>query len=108
MDKIEGDSLSKFVDFLNQHLSVIAPPRSITLTLSDICGDTRLFLYHSREDSQYALTKAVMTSSDMIAQPSWVRNRVESPEADCQFREQITTNNFKRAKRLPQRKGTAL
>ena len=26
-DKIEGDSLSKFVDFLNQHLSVITPPR---------------------------------------------------------------------------------
>ena len=26
-DKVEGDSLSKFVDFLNQHLLAIAPPR---------------------------------------------------------------------------------
>ncbi|WP_425906688.1 TIR domain-containing protein [Nitrobacter sp. TKz-YC02] len=79
MDKIEGDSLSKFVDFLNQHLSVIAPPRSITLTLSDICGDTRLFLYHSREDSQYALTLAQALQQRKI-EP--LLPAFEGPEAD--------------------------
>jgi hypothetical protein len=57
-DKIEGDSLSKFVDFLNQHLSVITPPRPITLSLPDSIGDVRLFLYHSQEDSRYALNLA--------------------------------------------------
>ena len=57
-DKIEGDSLSKFVDFLNQHLSVITPPRPITLSLPNSGGDVRLFLYHSPEDSTYALTLA--------------------------------------------------
>jgi TIR domain-containing protein len=57
-DKIEGDSLSKFVDFLNQHISVITPPRPITLSLPHSSGDVRLFLYHSQEDSKYALTLA--------------------------------------------------
>ena len=57
-DKIEGDSLSKFVDFLNQHLSVITSPRPITLSLPNSGGDVRLFLYHSPEDSGYALTLA--------------------------------------------------
>lgn len=55
-DKIEGDSLSKFVDFLNQHLSVITPPRSSTISLPTSGGDVRLFVYHSPEDSEYALT----------------------------------------------------
>src|SRR5262245_52109427 len=57
-DKIEGDSLSKFVDFLNQHLSVITSPKPITLSLPNSGGDVRLFLYHSPEDSGYALTLA--------------------------------------------------
>ena len=56
-DKIEGDSLSKFVDFLNQHLSVITPPRP-TISLPNSGGDVRLFVYHSPEDSGYALTLA--------------------------------------------------
>jgi TIR domain len=57
-DKVEGDSLSKFVDFLNQHLVAIAPPRSAAMPLPDFGGDMRLFLYHSREDSDYALDLA--------------------------------------------------
>jgi hypothetical protein len=57
-DKIEGDSLSKFVDFLNQHLCVISSPRPITPSLPNSGGDVRLFLYHSPEDSGYALTLA--------------------------------------------------
>jgi hypothetical protein len=56
-DKVEGDSLSKFVDFLNQHLTLIAPPRLIELSPSD-AGDLRLYLYHSQEDSNYALCLA--------------------------------------------------
>ena len=57
-DKVEGDSLSKFVDFLNQHLVVIAPPRSSATPLPEMSGDMRLFLYHSQEDSDYALNLA--------------------------------------------------
>lgn len=57
-DKIEGDTLSKFVDFLNQHLIAIAPPRSLATAPSGISGDVRLFLHHSREDSDYALNLA--------------------------------------------------
>jgi len=56
-DKIEGDSLSKFVDFLNQHLLAIAPPRSLA-TLPGAGSDVRLYLYHSQEDSDYALSLA--------------------------------------------------
>lgn len=57
-DKVEGDSLSKFVDFLNQHLVAIAPPRSIATPLPGMGGDVRLYLYHSQEDSDYALSLA--------------------------------------------------
>jgi hypothetical protein len=57
-DKVEGDSLSKFVDFLNQHLLAIAPPRTAATPLPDIGGELRLFLYHCQEDSDYALNLA--------------------------------------------------
>ena len=56
-DKIEGDSLSRFVDFLNQHLLLIVPPKTVTLSASD-AADMRLFVYHSAEDSAYALNLA--------------------------------------------------
>ena len=78
-DKIEGDSLSKFVDFLNQHLSVIAPPRPITLSLPDSGGDVRLFLYHSQEDSKYALTLAQALQQRKL-EP--LLPAFEGPEAD--------------------------
>jgi hypothetical protein len=57
-DKIEGDSLSKFVDFLNQHLSAITPPRTINLSPPGGSDGVRLFLCHSQEDVKYALTLA--------------------------------------------------
>jgi hypothetical protein len=57
-DKVEGDSLSKFVDYLNQHLVAIAPPRTSAMPLPDISGDVRLYLYHSLEDTDYALNLA--------------------------------------------------
>lgn len=56
-DKIEGDSLSKFVDFLNQHLVAIAPPRIIVRAPCE-AADTRIFLHHSPEDTDYALNLA--------------------------------------------------
>jgi TIR domain-containing protein len=78
-DKIEGDSLSKFVDFLNQHLSVITPPRPITLSLPGSGGDVRLFLYHSLEDSKYAfaLAQALQQRKLEALLPA-----LEGPEAD--------------------------
>jgi hypothetical protein len=57
-DKVEGDSRSKFIDFLNQHLIVIAPPPPPIEPLTDISGDLRLYLYHSEQDTDYALTLA--------------------------------------------------
>lgn len=78
-DKIEGDSLSKFVDFLNQHLSVITPPRPITLSLPDSGGDVRLFLYHSQEDSKYALTLAQALQQRKLEA---LLPAFEGPEAD--------------------------
>jgi hypothetical protein len=56
-DKIQGDSESKFIDFLLQHLAV--PPVSPeTITLADIDGDLRLYLDHSEKDTEYALSLA--------------------------------------------------
>jgi hypothetical protein len=57
-DKIEGDSLSKFVDYLNQHLVAIASPLPPAPALPGVNGGARLYLYHSREDSDYALNLA--------------------------------------------------
>ena len=52
-DKIEGDSLSKFVD-LNQHLSVLLlQDRQYPFPTAAMC----LFVYHSEEDSACALTR---------------------------------------------------
>jgi TIR domain len=51
-DKIEGDSLSKFVDFFFQHLDRTAPPREM---LDAIKADARVYLYHRPEDTDYAL-----------------------------------------------------
>ena len=57
-DKVEGDSLSKLVDFLNQHLAAIAPPRLPSGLPTSKNGEISLYLYHSQEDSDYALNLA--------------------------------------------------
>jgi hypothetical protein len=57
-DKVEGDSLSKFVDFINQHLTAIAQPRPLSALSAGKNGDMSLYLYHSQEDSDYALNLA--------------------------------------------------
>ena len=54
-DKVEGDSLSKFVDFLIQHLVRTAPANRRP---PEIKADTRVYLYHSPEDSDYVFDLA--------------------------------------------------
>jgi hypothetical protein len=56
-DKVEGNSLSKLVDFVNQHLIAIAQPLPQPMLPSAAC-DVRLYLFHSQEDSDYALELA--------------------------------------------------
>jgi hypothetical protein len=51
-DKIEGDTLSKFVDFLIQHLVNTAPPAARPST--PVKADARVYLCHSPEDTEYA------------------------------------------------------
>lgn len=57
-DKVEGDTLSKFVDFLNQHLILITPPRATIEWRGDDGEDKRIYLYHSPEDTDYVLRLA--------------------------------------------------
>lgn len=57
-DKVEGDTLSKFVDFLNQHLILITPPRATIEWRADDGEDRRIYLYHSPEDTDYVLRLA--------------------------------------------------
>ena len=57
-DKVEGDSLSKFVDFINQHLVATAPARLPSGLPAAKSGEISLYLYHSPEDSDYALNLA--------------------------------------------------
>lgn len=56
-DKVEGDSLSKFIDFLHQHISNNVPPMPV-LPPSAERGERRLYLHHALEDSTYALALA--------------------------------------------------
>jgi hypothetical protein len=56
-DKIEGDTLSRFVDFLNAHLIAIVPRAAVT-PVAPGGGDTRVYLCHSSEDAAYALDLA--------------------------------------------------
>jgi hypothetical protein len=78
-DKVEGDSLSKFVDFLNQHLVAIAPPRAVPTLPPDMTGDVRLYLYHSAEDTDYALNLAQALQERKL---ETLFPAFEGPEAD--------------------------
>ena len=59
-DKVEGDSLSKFVDFINQHLAAIAPPRlpSWIAAAGKTRRDIAAISTTPQEDSDYALSLA--------------------------------------------------
>jgi hypothetical protein len=53
-DKLEGDTLSKFVDFLIQHLVNTAPALKRDKVAGSAAAETRLYLCHSPEDTDYA------------------------------------------------------
>lgn len=69
-DKIEGDSLSKFVDFLVQHLLLTAPP---IRKPEPIQADTRLYLCHSEQDAEYVgdLAEALQQRQIEIVYPAF-------------------------------------
>jgi hypothetical protein len=54
-DKIEGDSLSKFVDFLIQHLLRTATASEKPQAIE---SDARVYLYHAQDDMDYAIALA--------------------------------------------------
>ena len=54
-DKIEGDTLSRFVDFLFQHLLRTAKTCERP---QEIEGNARVYLYHSQDDTDYAIAIA--------------------------------------------------
>jgi TIR domain len=55
-DKTEGDSLSKFVDFVLQHLESSTPPITIPAWIPE---DTHVYVHHRPEDANYALQVAM-------------------------------------------------
>ena len=69
-DKIEGDSLSRFVDFLLQHLALSAPSARMP---EPIAGDTRLYLCHSEQDAEYVgdLAEALQQRQIEIVYPAF-------------------------------------
>jgi hypothetical protein len=54
-DKIDGENLSKFVDFFFQHLDRTAPARE---ALEEMKADSKVYVYHRPEDTDYALSLA--------------------------------------------------
>jgi hypothetical protein len=51
-DKIDGSEISKFSEFVVQHLNQNAPPAEV---LDTIDSDARVYVYHRPEDTDYAL-----------------------------------------------------
>jgi hypothetical protein len=86
-DKIEGDTLSKFVDFLVQHLLLSAPSASMPAPIE--AADTRLYLCHSEQDAEYVgeLAEALQQRQIEIVYPAF-----EGPERELKnfHREQLT------------------
>jgi hypothetical protein len=69
-DKVEGDSLSKFVDFLVQHLVNTAPAIRMPQAIK---ADTRLYLCHSEQDIEYVgeLAEALQQREIEIVYPAF-------------------------------------
>jgi hypothetical protein len=55
-DKVEGDNLSKFVEFVVQHLDRTAPARDLAKPTG---SHARVYLYHRPEDQDYAVELAM-------------------------------------------------
>ncbi len=62
-DKVEGDNLSKFVEFVVQHLERTAPARTVA---SPTGTHARVYLYHRPEDQDYAVELAVALQERQI------------------------------------------
>ena len=67
---MDGENLSKFVDFFFQHLDRTAPARE---ALEEIKADSKVYVYHRPEDTDYALSLAKACSSGRSSQycPPW-------------------------------------
>lgn len=52
-DKIEGDTSSRFIDFLRDHFKRTAP-QIARGSLQGVTGDAKVYLYHAEVDSDYA------------------------------------------------------
>jgi hypothetical protein len=62
-DKIVGDNLSKFVIFLKDYLLATEPRKSIPKSAA---GGSRVYLYHSLEDTDYAAELANLLESRQV------------------------------------------
>jgi hypothetical protein len=62
-DKVEGDNLSKFVEFVVQHIEHAAPARDLAMPTA---ANARVYLYHRPEDQDYALELAVALQERQI------------------------------------------
>ena len=62
-DKVEGDNLSKFVEFLIQHLEKTTPSRELA---QDAAAQSRVYLYHRLEDQDYAVELALALKDRQI------------------------------------------
>jgi hypothetical protein len=69
-DIIEGDTSSRFIDALRDHLMRTAPQVE-KATLQGVVGDARVYLYHAEEDSEYA--------ADLAAELVQLQNQAIEP-----------------------------
>ena len=67
-DKIEGDTSSRLIDFLSDHLKRTAPKVEKGV-LQSVAGDAKVYLYHAEEDSEYA--------ADLAAEMQKLENPIE-------------------------------
>ncbi len=64
-DCVEGDTLSKLVDFLDKHLVRAVPPKEAPQ--ARIEAQSKVYIYHPREDEEYAFQVAKVFNQRQIA-----------------------------------------
>jgi len=65
-DKIVGENLSKFVDFLVQRLDDQIVVQTPVLDFSDLQGDASVYVYHRPEDQDHALELAKLLQGENL------------------------------------------
>ena len=75
-DVVEGDTLSKFVDLVNQKLSRAALPSH---PVDEAPSNSRIYVYHRPEDSEYAFTIGMALKAHDIS-PTFPA--LEGPDAE--------------------------